>query len=48
MLQLFWEVLMFTIGGVMLFLTGARAAIWYRRTVVRRRTRQRLYALVRL
>jgi hypothetical protein len=48
MLQLFWEVLMFTIGGAMLFLTGARAAIWFRRSQVRRRTRARLYALVRL
>jgi hypothetical protein len=48
MLQLLREVLFFWVGCVALFLTGARAAIWFRRASVRRRTRQRLFALVRL
>jgi hypothetical protein len=48
LLQLLREVLFFWVGCVALFVTGARAAIWYRRVSVRRRTRERLFALVRL
>jgi hypothetical protein len=48
MLHLFQEVLLFTIGGTALFMMGARAAIWYRRALMRRRIRARLYDLVGL
>jgi len=41
------QVFLLLVGGSLLFVTGALAAVWVRRGRVRRLTRARLYALVR-
>ena len=46
-MSLLREVFLMMVGGSLLFVTGALAAVWVRRGRVRRLTRARLYALVR-